>query len=73
VHDGGRRQAGIVARGGDDVHHGASVLHRVIAQIDVSFPNSLIEAWWRSQTSVAVPATARQRRDREEARRALRE
>ena len=25
-----------------------SALHRVIAQIDVSFSNSLIEAWWRS-------------------------
>src|SRR5258708_38409545 len=25
-----------------------SGLHRVIAQIDVSFSNSLIEAWWRS-------------------------
>jgi putative transposase len=25
-----------------------STLHRVIAQIDVSFSNSLIEAWWRS-------------------------
>ena len=24
------------------------VLHRVIAQIDVSFSNSLIESWWRS-------------------------
>jgi transposase InsO family protein len=26
----------------------ANVLQRVIAQIDVSFSNSLIEAWWRS-------------------------
>lgn len=25
-----------------------SALHRIIAQIDVSFSNSLIEAWWRS-------------------------
>jgi hypothetical protein len=25
-----------------------SALHRVIAQIDVSFSNSRIEAWWRS-------------------------
>jgi transposase InsO family protein len=25
-----------------------SALHRVIAQIDVSFSNSLIETWWRS-------------------------
>jgi hypothetical protein len=25
-----------------------SALHRVIARIDVSFSNSLIEAWWRS-------------------------
>jgi transposase InsO family protein len=25
-----------------------SALHRVIAQIDVTFSNSLIEAWWRS-------------------------
>jgi putative transposase len=25
-----------------------SALHRVIAQIDVSFSNSMIEAWWRS-------------------------
>ncbi len=26
----------------------AGILERVIAQIDVSFSNSLIEAWWRS-------------------------
>jgi putative transposase len=50
-----------------------SALHRVIAQVDVSFSNSLIEAWWRSQTSVAVSAPARQHRDGEEARRVLRD
>jgi hypothetical protein len=27
---------------------GSSALRRVIAQIDVSFSNSLIEAWWRT-------------------------
>jgi putative transposase len=34
--------------GDGDALFEANVLQRVIAQIDVSFSNSLIEAWWRS-------------------------
>jgi hypothetical protein len=48
-------------------------LQRVIAQTDVSFSNSLIEAWWRAQASLAVPAPARQPRHGQEARRVLRD
>jgi hypothetical protein len=33
----------------------AGVLRRVLAFTELKFSNSMIEAWWRAQTPVAVP------------------
>jgi transposase InsO family protein len=51
----------------------SGVLRRVLAYTELRFSNSMIEAWWRSfETPVAVPASARHRRDRPSTGRLLR-